>query len=98
MINCYDEMPEEQVRAYETSEPLVLTARPGEVVTFDQCKVPPSIKLEGVGTLEPNDDITPLEAVRLSILVACCSAPRYVAIDYEGYIDQHNLRRHFRSE
>lgn len=60
-----------------------------------QAKVPLNIILDGIGKLNPKDDITPLEAARLSMVVAVAALNWLGFIDYEEFIKQHGLERHF---
>lgn len=48
--------------------------------------------------LDPLDDVTPLESVRITHLMAYVVSSPIGAYDWNGYIDKHNLRRHFREQ
>lgn len=57
--------------------------------------VQPSVHFNGLGDLKPRDDVTPLEAVHLSIMMACASVSSLRSFDFVGYARQHGLGRHF---
>ena len=60
-----------------------------------QAKIPVNIVLEGIGKLNPKDDITPLEAARLTMIMAVAASNWFGLIDHEAFIKQHGLERHF---
>lgn len=47
------------------------------------------------GYVEPAQDITPREAVQLCMLLACASCGAHV--DYEAFVKEHRLERHFKN-
>lgn len=55
-----------------------------------------TLSVHGVGHLEPKDDVTPLEAVHLMMLLIGGSFGRN--INLVKFISDHNLWRHFRPE
>ena len=58
--------------------------------------VPLKIIFHNHGTLNPKADITPLESVRISMMLTL--ATTYIGLgryDFSGYIKEHNLERHF---
>lgn len=71
----------------------------GQLVESNPNVVPVRITYEGIGRVEPQPDITPLESVQLSILLCCSlSLPVPYKLDVDGFIDQHKLNRHFVKE
>lgn len=56
-------------------------------------KYPLNIIFSNIGTLNPQDDITPLEAVRLCMAMVCAHAGSNV--DYPAFIKENALERHF---
>lgn len=53
--------------------------------------------IQGVGSFDPQDDMTPIESARISLLflyVATACWP----IDSAEYVTRHNLQRHFRKD
>ena len=56
---------------------------------------PINISIDNFGRLEPKEDITPLEAVHISMLL--CGASLLWA-DLRGFITKHKLERHFTNE
>lgn len=48
------------------------------------------------GTLEPMDDITPLEAIHLAILLTIVSSVKNMNVGTNSYVEKHNLQRHFK--
>lgn len=55
-------------------------------------KAPLEIFAMGFGKMEPQDDITPKEAVLLAMIVASIG---YRFIDIDGFIKSNKLQRHF---
>lgn len=54
--------------------------------------------VDGVGVLKPLQDITPMESLQISILLAVAVANRFNYLDFKGHIEKHNLGRHFTNE
>ncbi len=47
--------------------------------------------------LSPLEDITPLESVRITTLIAWMSTPHHMgSYDWQGYVALHGLQRHFK--
>lgn len=67
---------------------------PSAPITF-QPKWPLRIIIDGIGTLDPKDDITPKESVLLSMMLAC-GATSSLGIDYASFVKENRLERHFR--
>lgn len=65
-----------------------------QIAKIDRTPHPVRITFDGLGTVEPTEDITPLEAVRLSMMLACGVIGSHV--DYVGFAQQHGLTRHFK--
>lgn len=61
---------------------------------IDDTPHPLRITYNGLGVLEPAKDITPLESVRLTMMLICASAGSHV--DYVGFAHEHGLVRHFK--
>lgn len=57
-------------------------------------KWPVNINIQSIGSLMPTDDITPKEAVLLQMMLSCATAGGW-NIDYEGFVKEHSLERHF---
>jgi hypothetical protein len=56
-----------------------------------------TIIFPNVGALEPTTDITPMEATRIAIMLALATtnSGKFFTWDFQAYITQHNLERHF---
>ena len=52
--------------------------------------------VNGYGYLSPKNDVTALESVYLSLLIAAVGAD--TSADYSSYVKTHNLERHFTVE
>jgi len=75
-----------------------------QYITFDKAILPVGdlrircARSNEVLQLEIQDDVTPLESVRISYLlafVAAGAASSMLDYDWTGYIDKHRLHRHF---
>jgi hypothetical protein len=67
-------------------------------MTMDQMTLavqrwPMNVVFDGIGSLEPKDDITPKEAVQLTMMLVCASANSFV--DFPAFVKEHGLERHF---
>lgn len=58
--------------------------------------VPLKIVFDKHGTLSPCEDITPLESIHLSMVLICATAR--IAVDYDAFIKEHKLERHFSND
>lgn len=73
-----------------TTDGEIIEIQPGSLV------IQPGLYVGGVGSFEPLPDITPMEAVRVAVLLASINWPAQV--DFVSYIDEHGLRRHFSND
>lgn len=65
-----------------------------EFTTVNVIPIPLNVHLNGVGFLEPKDDITPKESVLLCMMIVSGMVAAFV--DYPSFIKQHGLERHFK--
>jgi hypothetical protein len=63
---------------------------------FCDAKPPlPSLVIEPFGRFNPRDDMTPVEAAHLAVMLA--HGVLHTPHDYQGYVRLHGLQRHFGS-
>jgi hypothetical protein len=66
-------------------------------LALGQPKYMPRITFDGFGLLQPQDDITALEAANLAILLVYVTVGS-LSVDCNGFIEKHGLQRHFVKE
>lgn len=70
---------------------LIFNPCPYEPVPFFKFSL--NIIFHDIGTLQPKDDITPKEAVQISMMLA--SASINANVDFLGFAKENGLERHF---